>query len=525
MSEESPDISATSTHVEVELKFDVDDSSSTPSFDGLADIATVQRQPTQKLSAVYFDTSGRDLAAHRVTLRRRTGGSDAGWHLKLPAGSIARTEIRSDFGDGVDDDVPPALRDVVLAIVRDRPLSVVARIDNQRTIDILYGTDGTALAEFCDDRVTAAAEGNDAEQRWREWELELAEDSLGDGIADGRLLKRLSKRLRESGATPARHASKLARILGPSAPPSPGAAEDPLRGAPAQQVEKLVECDRAVRVDATDSVHQMGVAARTIRSLLQSAPDLFGLSAQDQIIEELGELTRILGAARDAEVLAERYRRALDGLPPELQRGPISQRLVDGSRQRYRAELSKALNAMRSPQYFHLLDYLEALIVAVPVGSAGSPKSHTSDTIEDSYTRVRKRAKRAATADAADHDAALHAIRKSAKRLRYTAEAMGAEKVARRAKRIQTLLGDHQDSVVSRKHLAAEADIAHLCRRRHFHLRLALRDRSQPRTRLRAGTGRGSGVPEQSRAGSALRHDPLTGIRSPFGNPTHAGRS
>ena len=82
----------TSGHVEVERKFDVVESAITPSFDGLAPISRVKRSPTQTLDAIYFDTPGRDLAAHGITLRRRTGGTDAGWHLKLPAGPDARTE-------------------------------------------------------------------------------------------------------------------------------------------------------------------------------------------------------------------------------------------------------------------------------------------------------------------------------------------------------------------------------------------------------------------------------------------------
>ena len=84
-----------SKHLEVERKFDVVQSTVSPSFDGLATVARVERAPSQALDAVYFDTPGRDLAAHRITLRRRTGGSDAGWHLKLPAGPDARTEIRA----------------------------------------------------------------------------------------------------------------------------------------------------------------------------------------------------------------------------------------------------------------------------------------------------------------------------------------------------------------------------------------------------------------------------------------------
>ena len=455
--------SATSRHLELECKFAVDDATPTPSLDNLSGIGSVRREPAQTLRAVYFDTSGRDLAAHRITLRRRTGGTDAGWHLKLPAGAVARTEIRVELGDGDDADVPDELRDVVLAIVRDRPLEVVARITNHRTIDTLIGSDGTALAEFCDDRVSASAEGTDIEQLWREWEIELAEDAVERGSADERLLVRLSKRLGRAGAAPAQHASKLARTLGSSVS-VPGAdlgSKDPVRRALAEQIEALLIWDRAVRADVEDSVHQMRVAIRTVRSLLQSSPASVGLTEEAGILVELRELGAVLGEARDAEVLAQRYQRALDELPGDLVRGPIHQRLVEGSRERYRVGLRKSLSAMRSQRYFRLLDALDALLVVEPSGSASGKKKRAEATIEDGYKRVYKRAKAAAEADAEHHDAALHAIRKSAKRLRYSASAAGAKRVAGAAKTIQTLLGDHQDSVVSRAHLADQADTAH----------------------------------------------------------------
>src|SRR5689334_17181155 len=148
---------ANTRHLEVERKFEVVESTVSPSFDGLSAVLRVERSPAQQLDAVYFDTPGRDLAAHHITLRRRTGGTDAGWHLKLAAGPDARTEIRTELGNGPDDKVPAELRDVVLAIVRDRPLAPAARIDTIRTIDVLYGSDGTALAEFADDHVSASA--------------------------------------------------------------------------------------------------------------------------------------------------------------------------------------------------------------------------------------------------------------------------------------------------------------------------------------------------------------------------------
>ena len=84
----------TSRYTETERKFEVVETTVSPSFDGLSLVSRVERSPSQSLDAVYFDTPGRDLARHKITLRRRTGGSDAGWHLKLPAGADTRTEAR-----------------------------------------------------------------------------------------------------------------------------------------------------------------------------------------------------------------------------------------------------------------------------------------------------------------------------------------------------------------------------------------------------------------------------------------------
>ncbi|MFZ0907810.1 MAG: CYTH and CHAD domain-containing protein [Mycobacterium sp.] len=448
----------TSRYLEVERKFDVGESTSSPSFAGMADILRVERLPTQTLDAVYFDTPARDLASRRITLRRRTGGVDAGWHLKLPAGTDARTEVRAPLGtaDGGDEesqeDVPTELVDVVLAIVRDRPLCPVARITTTRGVHHLYGADDAVLAEFCDDQVTASraatADAPEVEQRWREWELELAQPDTNTALLD-----KLSDRLLGAGATRAGHGSKLARVLGTT--PKDLSSSDPLHRAVAEQLDELLVWDRAVRAEADDAVHQMRVTTRKIRSLLQASPDSFALS--DGLLDELGELASVLGEARDAEVLAERYSSAIDGLPPELVRGPVRERLIDGAEYRYRTGLRHALAALRSPRYFRLLDALEAVIAtASPTDQEAAPV-----TVAAAAQKVRKAAKAARRVDDEDRDDAIHRIRKRAKRLRYTAAATGEPKVSKRAKKIQSLLGDHQDSVVSRAHLLQQAEAAH----------------------------------------------------------------
>ncbi len=474
----------TSHHLEVERKFDVVESTVSPSFEGIAAVARVEKTPAQALDALYFDTPKQDLARNKVTLRRRTGGPDAGWHLKLPAGPDARTEIHAPISasDGATGDAVPAeLLDVVLAIVRDHPLEPVARITTQRESQVLYSVDGAALAEFCNDHVTAWSAGTSdgadpgtAEQQWREWELELIETN---GTASRELLNRLSNRLLDAGAAPAGHGSKLARALGATSQPArtPPAA-DPVHRAVAQYVEELLVWDRAVRADACDSVHQMRVTIRKIRSLLKDSQDSFGLSDGASVLDELRELASVLGVARDAEVLGERYQRQLDGLDPELVRGTVRERLVDGAQRRYQAGLRRSLIAMRSKRYFRLLDALDAMVTESPVTTLGQgPEPVTPVNIDSAYRRVRRAAKAAKAAaqggqgsqgdqgyDPSVHpDEALHRIRKCAKRLRYTAAATGANQVSLQAKAIQTLLGDHQDSVVSRQHLIQQTEAAH----------------------------------------------------------------
>ncbi|WP_422746392.1 CYTH and CHAD domain-containing protein [Mycobacterium sp. WMMD1722] len=447
--------SKTSRYTEVERKFEVVDTTGSPSFEGLSAVTRVERLPVEQLDAVYFDTPGRDLAARRITLRRRTGGTDAGWHLKLPAGPDSRTEVRAPL-EG-NDDVPAELRDVVLAIVRDRPLSPVATISTQRTIDLLYGADDDPVAEFCDDRVTASAEDGD-EKRWREWELELTEHASDTP----ELLDRLANRLIDAGAGPAGHGSKLARVLDTGEEVTEVATRktDPVHQAVAEQVDELVAWDRAVREDVWDSVHQMRVTTRKIRSLLQSSEGAFGISDDAWVLEELRQLAAVLGVARDAEVLAEKYEKALESLAPELVRGPVRERLVEGAKRRYDAGLRRSLIAMRSQRYFRLLDALDGLVAADP-SAGGSGAAPEPVTIDHSYKRIRKAAAKADEATGHEHDEALHKIRKRAKQLRYTAAATGAAKVSDKAKAIQSLLGDHQDSVVSRTHLQEQATAAH----------------------------------------------------------------
>ena len=91
------------------------------------------------------------------------------------------------------------------------------------------------------------------------------------------------------------------------------------------------------------------------------------------------------------------------------------------------------------------------------------------DLLRRDLRRVRKRHRAYLDADTPDRrDRALHEIRKAAKRLRYSAEmavpVLGARAstLSARAKALQQVLGEHQDSVVARQMLRDLGIRAHL---------------------------------------------------------------
>jgi inorganic triphosphatase YgiF len=199
-------------HLETELKLDVDPGFEVPELGGLIAGQTVTEPEVRLLVANYFDTSDLRLAAARITLRRRTGGADAGWHLKLPLGAGSRRELQAPLGDG-ETAVPPQLASLVASWVEDHPLQVVAVLETRRTVRNLAGADGAVLAEVADDLVTGRIPGVGSAPAepvtWREIEVELV--SGGPEI-----LAAARSRLVAAGARPSSSASKLGRLLGTS---------------------------------------------------------------------------------------------------------------------------------------------------------------------------------------------------------------------------------------------------------------------------------------------------------------------
>ena len=126
------------------------------------------------LAAVYFDTAELALLRAGVSLRRRTGGEDEGWHLKLPAGT-GRDELRLPL-EAAGQAPPPELLERTRGWTRGAPVVAVATVETRRAERALRATDGRVLALLADDQVVGADLESGRSFAWQEWELELVDD-------------------------------------------------------------------------------------------------------------------------------------------------------------------------------------------------------------------------------------------------------------------------------------------------------------------------------------------------------------
>lgn len=444
-------------HREVERKYEVDWASPLPAFE------TAAEPVEHELTAVYFDTADLALAQAQVTLRRRTGGEDDGWHLKLP-GDGERLEIQRPLGTAAAR-VPVQLERLVRVHARGRELKPVLMLRTRRVVHKLQDEQGRVLAEVCDDRVTAQADGQ--QKTWREWEAELA-------AGDDALLDEIENRLLDAGAQPAKGPSKLARALGDRIPQPPAAlhlTEDPgigdvLTAYVREQVAELKRRDPDVRRDAADAVHKMRVAMRRLRSALATYRPVLDRTATDPVRDELRWLGQQLGPARDAEVLREHLLELVDAEPGELVMGPVRKHIDGRLKAQYREAHKHALEALDDERYFRLLDVLDDLAAAPPLTGGDRPAHEVlPGLLKHDRRRLAKQASRALDDPS---DTALHETRKAAKRVRYAAESTAGvlgdktRKLSNSMQNLQDVLGAHQDTVVARPALRQLAVQAHL---------------------------------------------------------------
>jgi CHAD domain-containing protein len=242
----------------------------------------------------------------------------------------------------------------------------------------------------------------------------------------------------------------------------------------AQQLAELRHQEPLVRREEPDSVHQMRMCARRLRSVLATGQKLFDDGAVSEVRAELRWLSEVLGSARDPEVIHDRLRELLAKEPDALVFGPAAQRIGTELDATSAAGRRAVLEALDGDRYASLISRLEALMQAPPLTekAAGDARKTMRKLVSRDTKRVRRRVRElearpdGGSGEASPapggpaRDAGLHEVRKAAKRLRYAAEAAEpvagrkAARMAKRAHKLQQILGLHQDSVVARKLLA-----------------------------------------------------------------------
>jgi CHAD domain-containing protein len=443
--------------LEREEKFEVDRNWELPDVAELVPEGGRVIEVVHHLESTYFDTAERRLLEFGVTLRRRVGGGETGWQLKVPAGS-ARTELQSK---STRPTIPKDLSGAVAGLRGDRELLPVASVSTTRTARRVVDADGEVLFEIADDDVATTTLGEGAVTRaWREVEVELGPSGRKKTLA------KVAAWLQAAGARPSRSATKLGRALGVNGSTNKnghdagdkrvtkGTVGALVLAYVGEQCAVIVSNDVALRT-ATPPVHKTRVAVRRLRSTLRVFADVFDAEPAAALDVELTWYAGLLGAVRDCDVLAARLADHIAALPAEYVLGPVAAR-VQETLGLDRRDAAKALDqGMSTERYQQLLNSLRQWRNAPPLTKTATAKAGKAS----SYVgKARKKADKRLDRAGGDVEE-LHRARKAIKRLRYAGELAKpvdskAARIAGKAKHLQTELGEHQDAVVSAAFLA-----------------------------------------------------------------------
>ncbi len=379
-------------------------------------------------TSVYFDVPGESLAAVGITLRRRTENGHGVWQLKLPADD-SRLELEAEGGPGQP---PEELLALLHAHLRRGPLERVAELRTHRSGE-LVARNGTT-AEVTADEVTVLDSPEECDQ-FVEVEIELR-----DGSPDG--LDEIADELVSAGAEQGHGLPKLFRALGrlPAYGPAPRSFEE-LRGRLREQLREIERHDPGTRLGRDpESLHDMRVGVRRLRASLRAGQELVATDTEE-LDERLKQLGQVLGEVRDLDVLLARLEAETAELGGEDARraGPLLAVL----RTERSCSRSRLLAALRSDEYLALLD--DTARTLDELEPSGSPVT-LDELVDEASARVRKAVRKLPDEPTNDQ---LHAVRKKGKRARYAAELAGRKTLVQRAKKLQDVLGDHQDAVVA----------------------------------------------------------------------------
>ena len=356
------------TYEEREDKFDVEAGWVMPQLAALVPDGGKVVQDIRSLDSTYFDTPGAALRVFGITLRRRIGGSDTGWQLKVPHGS-SRTELQSGSGSTT---VPGELLDALSGLLAGESVAAVANLVTTRTAYRIFGPDDQLVLEVADDEVESGpADGELSVRSWRQVEVELGP------AGKKKARKKARKLLRAASAEPSDSRNKLDQALGgiPLQPEGGGyGAGSGMVGELvgdylAEQCDVLASNDIGLRTDV-NVVHKTRVAARRLRSTLRVFDDLFEAAAAEELNGELVWYADLLGQVRDRDVLSHRLAERIAALPNDQLRGPVDVEVARRLEQERGQAYQRLRKEMDTDRYKRLIRLLRIWRIAPPFTDA-----------------------------------------------------------------------------------------------------------------------------------------------------------
>lgn len=427
----------------------------------------------QFLRTVYFDTPDFALRRAGISLRIRKMGDSHIQTVKLVegAGSIDRPEWETSVSGFLPDF--SAAQITGLKPFRSKQLAgLIQEVFETRVRRTIYAISGSgAVFELALDRGEVVANGRRA--RFSELEIELKQGDIHDIIRFGRSLGRIAP-LRPGVLTKSDRGYALAhgeqpdvyRAESPNLRPKTQTS-DAFRIIARDCLRQLGANVPATLKGSGEALHQMRVAVRRLQAAMSVFSDMIGDSEAPRLKAEFKWIMRILGAARDLDVL-------LDQTLKPRPNGHVKQglpQIVRTFRAKRRQAYSVVSAALQSARFRNLilevLAWVECGRWQRKLGAlAIAQREQTIVTFaaRELHRRCGKLKKTSADFMTLDQ-AARHAVRIRAKKLRYAVEFFGgvfpgkknAERHAdllRALKELQSTLGDLND-IATHEHLMA----------------------------------------------------------------------
>jgi len=423
----------------------------------------------------YFDTEDWSILAAAWACRVRRRNGEAKLTLKSLHGPDGSVFVREEISQPVPDEdaelsfsLPLGqVRDELTGIVGNMPVAELFRVTSERTVYEIARTGPEPVQIEIDlDRSRIEAEKRTVKATgildFTELELELVSGDTAD-------LDTIATLLRDEAGLMAAKYSKFERGLQAagleidSILEQPQAttlvADDPVLTLLYQYLAEQTQIirrqhPRALEGIDPEGVHKMRVASRRLRTILKAFRDVLGDAVVAHFNAELRWLAQNLGRARDADV-TERGAR-------ESQAGDTDH-YVHFLRQQTITAYEHLVDVLESERCAMLEDDLAQFIAAGPPGDMQEQFGKLSIAASADQLIHAALNKLLAHGDAIEADSParqLHKLRIETKRFRYlldffsTVQADKWRDTTEAVKRIQDVLGEHQDAVTAQAHLA-----------------------------------------------------------------------